>query len=202
MSLFSYVVRYDVGFAPNPFFGVCSLATCKQDVRRVAQVNDWIVGTGSRRNGKAGNLVYAMRISEIVNFQQYWDDQRFSAKRPNLRGSRMQQFGDNIYHRDPHRVWIQENSRHSKDDGSVEERHLLRDTKSERVLLGDEFYYFGGDGPVIPEWLRTDYGFDVVHAGPAYRSKFTSEHLLATVQWVQSHEPGLNGRPEDWPLRR
>ena len=70
MKVFSYIVRYDVGFAPNPFHGICSLATCKQDIRRVAQVDDWIVGTGSRPNGKADNLVYAMRVSAIVSFQE------------------------------------------------------------------------------------------------------------------------------------
>lgn len=202
MRLFSYVVRYDVGFAPNPFHGACSLATCKQDIRRVAQIDDWIVGTGSQSNGKADNLVYAMRISEIVSFQEYWDDERFADKRPNLRGSRMQHFGDNIYHRDAHGEWIQENSRHSKDDGSLEERHMRRDTKSERVLLGNEFVYFGGEGPVIPASLRNEYGFDLVHVGRGYRSNFTDEHIAATVEWVQSLEPGVQGRPHDWPRRR
>lgn len=202
MKVFSYIVRYDVGFAPNPFHGVCSLATCKQDIRRVAQIDDWIVGTGSRSNGKAGNLVYAMRVSEIVSFQEYWDDERFAEKRPNLRGSRMQHFGDNIYHRDPTGAWIQENSRHSKNDGSLEERHMLRDTKSERVMLGHEFVYFGGDGPAIPESLRKNYGFDLVHSTPAYRSNFTNEHVAAVIEWVRSLEPGVQGRPHDWPRRR
>ncbi len=202
MRVFSYIVRYDVGFAPNPFHGTCSLATCKQDIRRVAKVDDWVVGTGSRPNGKADNLVYAMRISEILQFQEYWDDERFAPKRPNLRGSRMQHFGDNIYHRDPRGEWIQENSRHSKDDGSLEARHMLRDTKSERVLLGGEFTYFGGAGPVVPEVLRKNYGFDLVHAGPAYRSNFSDDHVAAIVEWVRSLDPGVQGRPHDWPQRR
>lgn len=202
MRVFSYIVRFDVGFAPNPFHGVCSLATCKQDIRRVAQVGDWIVGTGSRPKGKAGNLVYAMRVSEIVTFQEYWDDERFIQKRPNLRGSRMQHFGDNIYHRGPANEWVQENSRHSKNDGTVEERHLQRDTKSDRVLLADEFVYFGGDGPVIPESLRSGYDLDLVHTTPAFRNKFADEQVTAVVEWIRSLEPGVQGRPEDWPRRR
>lgn len=202
MTMFSYVVLYDVGFAPNPFHGICSLATCKQTIRRIAHVGDWIVGTGSRSKGKADHLVYAMRISEIVSFQEYWDEERFAEKKPNLRGSRMQHYGDNIYHRGVNGEWIQENSRHSKKDGSLEERHLLHDTKSERVLLGDEFTYFGGEGPVIPVPLRNDFGFDLVHAGRGYRSNFTDEHIAATVEWVRSLEPGVQGRPHDWPRRR
>lgn len=201
MTLFSYIVRYDVGFAPNPFHGACSLATCKQDIRRVAQLDDWVVGTGSRTNGKAGDLVFAMRISEIMDFDAYWQDPRFIAKRPNLRGSRMQQFGDNIYHRGSDGEWIQENSRHSKDDGSPEARHMVRDTKSERVLLGDEFVYFGGNGPAIAASLRNDYGFDLVHDRPAYRRNFTDEQVAATVEWVRSLEPGVQGRPHDWARR-
>lgn len=198
MKLFSYIVRYDVGFAPNPFHGVCSLATCKQDIRRLAQLGDWLVGTGSRTNGKAGNLVFAMCISEIVDFDRYWADARFSAKRPNLRGSRMQQFGDNIYHRGPDGDWIQENSRHSKADGSPEVRHILRDTRSERVLLGREFIYFGGDGPNVPGTLRNDYALDLVHTTSAYRCQFTNQHVAATVEWLRTFEPGLQGRPQDW----
>lgn len=199
MTLFSYIVRYDVGFAPNPFHGVCSLATCKQDIRRIAQLGDWVLGTGSRANGKAGDLVFAMRVSEIVHFDQYWRDARFAAKRPNLRGSRMQRFGDNIYHRGPDGEWIQENSRHSKSDGSPEARHMHRDTKSERVLLGEKFVYFGGDGPAVPDRLRSGYSFDLVHDRPAFRRNFTDEQVAATVEWVRSLESGVQGRPQDWP---
>ena len=46
-SLFSYVVRYDSGFAPNPFHGFCTLATCKPGIRAHANVGDWVVGTAS-----------------------------------------------------------------------------------------------------------------------------------------------------------
>ena len=33
-ALFSYVVATDSGFAPNPFFGLCTLACCKPAIRR------------------------------------------------------------------------------------------------------------------------------------------------------------------------
>ena len=39
MKLFSYVVARDFAFAPNPFHGYCTLATCKPIIRRVTQVN-------------------------------------------------------------------------------------------------------------------------------------------------------------------
>ena len=32
----SYVVRYDSGFGAQPFYGYCTLATCKPSIRRGA----------------------------------------------------------------------------------------------------------------------------------------------------------------------
>jgi hypothetical protein len=97
--LFSYVVARDYGFAPNPFFGACTLATCKPNIRRAAKVDDWIVGTGSAVNNKVGMIVYAMRVTEIITFNQYWNDPRFQRKKPKLNGSKKQAFGDNILNR-------------------------------------------------------------------------------------------------------
>ena len=82
MKLYSYVVARDFGFAPNPFFGICTLATCKARIRCTAKVGDWIVGTGSTDFELEGRLVYAMRVSEIASYDEYWDDPRFQMKRP------------------------------------------------------------------------------------------------------------------------
>ncbi len=65
MRLHSYVVARDYGFAPNPFFGVCTLATCKPKIRSVAEVGDWVVGTGSKRRGRDKHIVYAMRVAVV-----------------------------------------------------------------------------------------------------------------------------------------
>ena len=53
--LFSYVVRYDYGFAPNPFEGCCTIATCKPQIRRAALgrrlgSRHWVRRQGSRRS--------------------------------------------------------------------------------------------------------------------------------------------------------
>ena len=55
-ELFVYTVAYDVGFAPNPFYGFCTLATCKADIRNAADVGDWVVGVGSVSKVKRGSL--------------------------------------------------------------------------------------------------------------------------------------------------
>jgi hypothetical protein len=66
LRLFSYVVRYDKGFAPNLFWNYCTLATCKPGIRRKAEVGDWVVGTGSKENVGIGKLIYAMKIEEKI----------------------------------------------------------------------------------------------------------------------------------------
>ncbi len=65
--IYSYVVRYDSGFAPNPFYGYCTLATCKPDIRRGAEVGDWVVGSGSndRSIRRGGHLVYAISTANL-----------------------------------------------------------------------------------------------------------------------------------------
>lgn len=78
--LFSYVVARDYGFAPNPFYGVCTLATCKPKIRGTASRGDWIVGTGSSKNGRQGRLVYVMCVTEVMTFNKYWMDERFEKK--------------------------------------------------------------------------------------------------------------------------
>ena len=52
MKLYSYIVARDFGFAPNPFYGFCTLATCKPKIREHASVGDWVVGTGARSSGR------------------------------------------------------------------------------------------------------------------------------------------------------
>lgn len=151
MDGFFYVVARDFGFAPNPFHGTCTLATCKPTIRRVASVGDWIFGIGGRRLKAAGRLIFAMEVAETMTFNEYWEDPRFRAKRPVRNGSRKMLLGDNIYHSDPESgPWIQEDSHHSRPDGTPNPDNVTHDTQTDRVLVGFPFYYFGRGAPVIP----------------------------------------------------
>src|SRR5687767_3276298 len=140
-KLHSYVVRYDMGFAPNPFFGYCTLATCKWQLRERAAIEDWIAGTGGADYGLQGRLVFAMQVSEILDFDAYWRDERFYRKRPVLNGSLKQLYGDNIYSRDGE-SWAQVSSRHSL-AGCADATAMADDLKSTRVLIGQRFAYWG-----------------------------------------------------------
>jgi hypothetical protein len=195
VRLYSYVVARDFGFAPNPFVGVCTLATCKPVIRHAASVGDWIVGTGSKARGHEGRLVFAMRLTETLSYEEYWSDPRFSQKRPNLRGSKKQAFGDNIYHRDPETGdWLQENSHHSLRDGRPNPANVSHDTQRDRVLISTDYTYWGGGGPPIPS------RFAELYVGRGHRINFRAGFEDEFVTWFRSlGEVGYQGQPLDWP---
>ena len=198
MRLYSYVVRYDYGFAPNPFFGFGTLATCKPRIRQTAQLGDWIVGTGSRQNGLGGHLVYAMQVSETLTFEAYWRDKRFRKKRPNLRGSLKRAFGDNIYHRNRKtKRWLQENSHHSRNGGRTNLFNLQRDTGVNRVLVAARFTYWGGSGPKIPARFSGS-DTDVLVVGQGHKCRFPPEFEQRFVRWIEQRTPGYAGDPYEF----
>ena len=197
MKLYSYVVARDFGFAPNPFYGICSLCTCKPVIRRVACAGDWIIGTGSSRRARQNRLVFAMRVTETLTFDDYWSDSRFKNKIPNLSGSKKQAFGDNIYHRDARGEWIQENSHHSHNDGTPNLRNIVNDTQTDRVLISDDYVYFGGGGPELP--VRFTHPDCDLRARRGHRSNFPSWFLSDVVSWIRSLEvTGYTDEPLEW----
>ena len=77
-----YVVARDFGFAPNPFHGYCTLATCKPRIRKKARVNDWVIGMGGSRLKATGKCIFAMRVTEIITFDECWVNPIFLDKKP------------------------------------------------------------------------------------------------------------------------
>jgi hypothetical protein len=198
MHLYSYVVARDYGFAPNPFYGACTLATCKRVLRRTASVGDWVVGTGGAANALIGHLVYAMKVSETMNFDEYFVDPRFQAKKPNLAGSLKQAFGDNIYSQDATGAWLQLDSHHSLQDGSMNPENVGRDTEPNRLLLSNHFVYFGAAAPEIPPTVRFC-GEEDVCALRHYKVNFSEEHVGRIVDWIEGLGVcGLEGKPSEW----
>lgn len=195
MKLYSYVVARDFGFAPNPFYGICTLATCKPHIRRHAKVGDWILGTGAKKNGLQGRVIYAMRVSEALTYNEYWSDARFRPKRPNLRGSLKQAYGDNIYYQKVGGDWHQEDSHHSYENGRPNLSNINRDTQTSRVLIGEEFYYWGRNGPLIPDEFRNFDGHDICTCR-GHKCKFPESMVTDFVEWlVAKDEPGFLGEP-------
>jgi hypothetical protein len=195
VTIFSYVIEHDLGFAPNPFHRVCTLACCKPLIRKAAKVGDYILGTGASRPKLRGHLIYWMRVNEIVTFDQYWNDERFRRKKPDMTGATYQRYGDNIYHRKSEGAFVQIDSFHSFVGGGQAHANIARDTgRTDRVLIGNEFAYWGRSAPKIPTALR----FLVVPRQGHWRN-FSAKEVAQAMAWIKS----LPGRgyidaPADW----
>lgn len=195
MKLFSYIVARDFGFAPNPFYGFCTLATCKPRVRKHASIGDWVIGTGAVTKYKlAGHLIYAMKVEEIMDFDSYWDDPRFACKKPIMNGSLKQLYGDNIYHQVKN-TWVQSDSHHSLSADRPNQTNIVYDTSAKHLLIARKFVYFGSAAPVIPDKFRPYQGEDICCHGRGYRN---GAHELATAleSWLDDRgEWGVQGMP-------
>lgn len=197
-KVFSYKLVRDYGFAPNPFHGICTLGTCKPQIREGARIGDIIIGCGSKALNLEGRMIFAMRVSQKMSFQEYWEHEAFRIKRPNLRASKSMAYGDNIYHRDGD-GWIQEDSHHSFTGGALNRENLNRDTGSDNVLIGEEFVYWGASAVEIPEHLRDFEGDDLYPHSRNYRNGFSKDFRLQIDAWFEGIiDRGRRGRPASW----
>lgn len=178
-TLHTYVVRHDTGFAPNPSHGYCTLATCKPNIRSSATPGDWVVGTGSLSRGDAEErLIYAMRVDEVLTYDEYFSDERFEFKKP-LSGDKYDKNGDNLYYttssisgeayreEDRRTYYCTENPNgdeliftNQSEFVQVSNPHhpydqIANDTKHDpdrdAVLISSTFWYFGGEEVLLPE---------------------------------------------------
>lgn len=178
-----YVVARDFGFAPNPFHGYCTLATCKPGIREKAEVEDWIIGMGGSRLHATGRCIYAMHVTEKITFNEYWMSPVFFDKKPVRNGSRKMMVGDNIYHLDGvSNEWRQADSHHTNSDGSVNLHNLRTDTQSDKVLISRHFLYFGTEAPKVPSALLDAIGY---RNGRNYRV-FSYEICCGLIHWLES----------------
>lgn len=154
MKVFTYKMDHDIGFAPNPFFGKCTLACCKPSIRNEASIGDYVVGMAGRGMGEVeGRAVFWMLVSEILTFDDYWNDPRFVRKKPNVNGPKKLKVGDNTYRRCAiTQDWLQEHSMHFIPGMRITGKpHIQKDTRIDRVLVSEDFTYWGNTGPHITD---------------------------------------------------
>lgn len=175
MKLYSYVVEHDNGYAPNPYFDLCTLCRCKfrksaegrKNIVERAEVGDWVIGTGgaSKRSAGHGKLVYAMRVDEKLPRGKYFTDSRFKEKKPVKTGTYEQTRGDN----EPPR-------------NNFEKCNQF-------ALVSRHFYYFGAEAIDIPG------EFNFEKKGPAYRCRFDPTDIRRFLEWLKQSKLGKNGEP-------
>ena len=183
-DLFSYIVKYDSGFAPNPFGGICTLACCKPVIRRTAQIGDWIIGTTPAP--RPGRLVYAMRVGRGLTYDYYFNDPRYENKKPGVDNPR----GDNIY--SPTNGELQQLPNPAHD-----ERHETGDLSTNRVLISDVFFYFGKEAPTIPKRFQ-----HIVHTTQGHKRIRSRDRgydkATEFIRWLEGeYKPGIYGEPAD-----
>lgn len=191
MKLLKYVMTTDSGLAPNPFFGVCSLALCTPNhMNANLSPGDWIVGHSSKATGH--RLVYAMQLTKVLGMNEYFD--LFPEKHPNPNGTIEQQYGDNMYFREEDR-WMR---LPSAEHNSVES---FRQDQGRRVYLAegeDRFWYFGAANPMptltefadqFPWLILSRQGFEYI---------YDAERIQAFAERLSSlGRSGLLGKPRD-----
>ncbi|MBQ4802357.1 hypothetical protein J8L88_05765 [Aquimarina sp. MMG015] len=193
MRLFTYCIPVDDGAAPNPYFGVCTLAICKPKIRSVAQVGDWVVGLGSKNVygvDYSGKVVYAMKVTKKMTMMAYdeYCKQELKNKIPDVTHSAyMRKVGDCIYDFSKPRENMLRPSVHNK-------YNVDTDLGGHHVLLSDHFYYFGDSAIDLPTNLRP-----IIHQGQGHKSNANNQYKEAFVFWIGSLKNPINtllGNPQ------
>ena len=193
-NYYSYKIVRDYGFAPNPFHGICTLATCKPHVRLKANIGDWIIGSGAKTTNLDGRIIYAMLVSEKVSFEEYSQNAKYARKKPLISGGLKRIHGDNIYYKDETDVWHQLPSQHSNPDFTENTKHMQNDLSGKSVLISDYFFYFGNRHFSVPPQFKQ------------VCSTIRDYHKIPNVQIAQNFieylkntfEPGVIGEPINW----
>jgi hypothetical protein len=85
-------------------------------------------------------------------------------------------------------------------DGSANKSNVVADTKADRLLISDDFVYWGGSGPRLPQKFL-NYGPQHVTlcVGRNHKTNFPPEFVKEFVAWIRSiGEKGYVGEPLDW----
>jgi hypothetical protein len=177
MNLYSYVVRVDGGVAPNPQGKYCTLACCKPTIRRTAEVGDWIVGCGSKETVGQDMFVYAMKVKEVLTFEDYHQDKRFKGRI------------DNIYYKEE-KKWVQSaNNFHGKSD-------MKRDLSGRNVLISDEFFYLGEKSIPFPAEILSISKRGRNHKKLTDNTEDEKKLINLFVRWVEKGvKRGKSGKP-------
>lgn len=182
MKLCTYIITHDKGFAPNPFHGFLTLATCKPSIRRSQNIHvgDWLVGISAKSSLGRDHLIYMAQISEIVSLEEYADNARFAVKKPGKEGNSIH--GDNIYYKDNKGGWQQ------LPDAAHDKTQQEHDISGENALIAKDFWYFGKQAPKIPTHL------DLI--GNARTKYLTDEKVVKEfITWIHTFPKGVNGAP-------
>lgn len=188
MRLCTYTITHDAGFAPNPFGAYCTVAACTPNHQGIRlSRGDWLVGHATADRGCG--LIYAMEVTDVLEFDTYYNDPRFEYKKPRFDRTWREARGDNIYYLADDGVWAQH--RPTLFHGTPQNR--AQDTRHPRVFISERFYYFGAEPPMIPQHFGT-----LVRDRQGCKCSYPEELIRTFVKWLQANfEPGVHANPRD-----
>jgi len=192
IRLFSYIVKYDWGAAPNPYWDYCTLVICKPRIRNSAKCGDWIVGSGSSDNpydGKdySNKIIYAMKVTDVVELEEYNNiclgnsnyGKKLAKKIPKYSSKKYaERMGDCIYYN------ISYEPKKANMTPGVHGRDCIeRDLSSKYALISDYFYYFGEEAIEIKEDL-----LPIIATTQGHRSNANKDYVQDFIKWIDGGE--------------
>lgn len=222
MKIYSYIMTDDTGFAPNPFGGVCTLACCKPEIRRLADKGDMVIGIRGRKlfnkiaaqqnihhiNDKdIFKIIYIMTVSDKKPFQDYFKDSRFKSKIPS-KVNNVSKCGDNIYKPQEQikslEDFIQLPSTHSNDDLEDKDtkNHDLGGVqlKNNNVLIADNYYYFGSSA-IDTNAIDFLYKYPSGHLlSRKHKVTGNPDDIVKVLAFIKAKtiKKGILGKPHEW----
>jgi hypothetical protein len=136
--LFSYIVAYDGGSAPNPENNLCTLAICKPQIRSVAKVGDVIVGLDTSPSNN--RVVYCMIVNEKVTWEKYVQKCKSDPKFMNRIPKGKMDTGDCIWDEIISAESMKAKPSWSEHDGNDYSVDVIQ---GKNVLISSQFWYFG-----------------------------------------------------------
>ncbi len=190
MKLLKYVMTSDIGLAPNPYFGICSLAVCTPNHKNARLcVDDWIVGHSTKATGN--KLIYAMRVTRILTMPEYFKE--YPKKHPNPYGDQKQRCGDNFYYKSSGKWKRKPSPCHNN------VRAFVKD-QGKRVFLAEDekcFWYFGGITDGKTTGFKEEFR-ELIQGRQGFSYVYDEDVIERFTKWLTEYGcSGLIGEPRD-----
>ncbi len=205
-KLYTYTLKNDSGFSPNPFWGCCTLACCKPKIRETVgkkwdkSKNIWVIGISPKNRGN--EVSYIMKVNDYLTFSEYYE--KYPKKIPDFTKKVKHKCGDNIYKPKENGSGFEQlrslhsNNKFDDDYWSFNRTNYIHDLNGKYVLISKEFIYFGNKTVPLYGDLKT------LIVGRAHKCKFDREILDSAQRFINKYSEDIKkkkivGPPNRWP---
>lgn len=147
--------------------------------------------------GDGYRVIYAMEVTDKKTFDEYWRGQHFHVKRPDMDAGGEKALGDNIYRWDGNK-WEKAWSHHTGRNAAEDQWFTNDDTRTNRLLIGEVFTYWGREAVPVPDALRFQgqpLPSTFERGAVGHRVNFWDEEVEAFIEWFKRQQRGRLGLP-------